>query len=45
MTKSERVAEQHETIIGANGAILIRTRKVSKILLNKAGRDGREVNL
>ena len=34
----------HETIIGANGAILIRTRRDVKVILEKPGRDGRKVN-
>lgn len=35
----------HETIIRANGAILIRTRKDARVILDKAGQDGRKVNL
>jgi len=35
----------HETILGANGAIFIRTRKNAKVILNKAGQDGRKVDL
>ena len=35
----------HETIIGANGAIFILTRKDARVILNKAGHDGRKVDL
>jgi len=35
----------HETILGTNGAILIRTRRGASIILDKAGQDGRKVNL
>jgi hypothetical protein len=35
----------HETILGSNGAILIRTRRDVRIILDKAGQDGRKVNL
>ena len=35
----------HDTIIAANGAILIRVRKTMKIGFEKAGRDGRRVEL
>lgn len=35
----------HETIIGANGAIFIRSRKDARVILNKAGQDGRKVDL
>jgi hypothetical protein len=35
----------HETIIGSNGAILIRSRRDVRIILDKAGLDGRKVNL
>jgi hypothetical protein len=35
----------HETIIGANGAIFIRTRKDARVILDKAGQDGRKVDL
>jgi hypothetical protein len=34
----------HETILGANGAILIRTRRQVRVILDKAGRDGRKVD-
>lgn len=33
----------HETIIRANGAILIRTRRDARIILDKPGHDGRKV--
>jgi len=33
-----------ETILGANGAILIRTRRDARVILDKAGQDGRKVN-
>lgn len=35
----------HETIIGANGAIMIRTRRGASIILDKPGHDGRKVDL
>lgn len=35
----------HETILGANGAILIRTRRDARVMLDKAGQNGRKVNL
>lgn len=35
----------HDTILGANGAILIRTRRDARTILDKAGKDGRKVNL
>lgn len=35
----------HETILGANGAILIRTRRDVRVILDKAGQDGSKVNL
>jgi hypothetical protein len=35
----------HETIIGANGAIFIRTRRDARVILDKAGQDGRKVDL
>ena len=35
----------HDTIIRANGAILIRIRKTGAIVFEKAGSDGRKVEL
>ncbi len=35
----------HVTIIGSNGAILIRSRRDEKVILSKAGCDGRKVTL
>jgi hypothetical protein len=35
----------HETILGSSGAILIRARKGGGAVLDKAGHDGRKVNL
>ena len=35
----------HETIIGANSAIFIRTRRDARVILNKTGQDGRKVDL
>ena len=35
----------HDTIIGANGAILIRIRKTGGVQFEKAGNDGKKVTL
>jgi hypothetical protein len=36
---------KHDTIVGANGAILIRIRRPPSIWLSKAGADGMEIDL
>lgn len=35
----------HDTIIGANGAILIRIRRTGEVKFEKAGADGQKVTL